>query len=103
VRQGLRVHAALCVWVLQHCQDPAVDLSVIRQALRPDGALFVVNNTFHAAPTEERPFVNDGRDVRAILGGQFLEVAAGAFSEETVGPVLAPCSYWTVQRLPPAG
>ena len=95
-RGGFRVDSAISIWVLQHCQDPGVDLEIIGLAFRPESRLFVINNTFRAVPVAERPFVNDGRDVRALLGERFKEVASGDLSIEQVGPVLAPCSYWGV-------
>jgi SAM-dependent methyltransferase len=101
-QKGLRIDAAICIWVLQHCQDPAVDLTLIRRAMQPHARIFVVNNSFRAVPVAERPFVNDGKDVRAILNESLVEVASGELSEDAVGPVLAPCSYWTALRLPDA-
>ncbi len=102
VRAGLRVSGAVCVWVLQHCQNPAVDLSVIRDALRPEARLFVINNTFRAVPTVERVWANDGRDVKALLAETLAVVAEGGFTETDVGPVLASNTFWGAYELPGA-
>jgi SAM-dependent methyltransferase len=93
VRKGLRVHGVICVWVLQHCLDPTVDLSIIRQALRAGGRVFVVNNHLRAVPTDERPFENDGQDVKALLGEQMATVDMGQLSPDQIGPALAPHTF----------
>ena len=41
---GLGVDAAISVWVLQHCLQPAIDISRLHDAVRPKGSVFLVNN-----------------------------------------------------------
>ena len=43
VAAGLRVNAAIAVWVLQHCLQPAEDIARIRRSIVPKGRIFVLN------------------------------------------------------------
>jgi trans-aconitate methyltransferase len=43
-RGGFKADAAVCVWVLQHCLQPAADIGLIRRALEDGCGLAVVNN-----------------------------------------------------------
>lgn len=82
---GLRVHAALAIWVLQHCVAPAEDVERIRRSLAADGGLFVLNMVTRAIPAVhdeeslQRRFAwtSDGIDVAALLRGTFHVTATG--------------------------
>ena len=90
--RGLRFDAALSLWVLQHCATPAQDIARIRNALRPDGQLFVVNGVFHSVPTLESGWVNDGLDVKAMLAAEFPLVHEGRLArEKTTESLCGPC------------
>jgi ubiquinone/menaquinone biosynthesis C-methylase UbiE len=65
--RDFRFDAAIAVWVLQHCLRPAEDIKMIQRVLKPDARLFVVNATYRAVPALERPWVNDGIDVKRML------------------------------------
>jgi SAM-dependent methyltransferase len=91
VAKGLRVDAAIAVWVLQHCLQPAEDVARIWRGLRPDGKAFVLNMRQRALPTVEsvesaRHFhwVTDGRDVLGILRESFGVDAEGQVESDAV-------------------
>jgi SAM-dependent methyltransferase len=81
LRAGLRVHAALAIWVLQHCFAPATDIARIRGALTPGGRFCVLNMPRRAVPAvadapadHARSFMwaADGIDVAALLRETFV-------------------------------
>jgi SAM-dependent methyltransferase len=83
VQAGMRVHAAIAVWVLQHCFAPAADIARIRRSLVADGRLFVLNMPTRAVPavaesTNQFAWAHDGVDVAALLRAEFLVKAEGA-------------------------
>jgi len=47
---GFRVHAAIAIWVLQHCLSPKQDIMRIRNTLNDKGSFFVVNMPKRAIP-----------------------------------------------------
>jgi SAM-dependent methyltransferase len=85
VAAGLRVHAAIAVWVLQHCFSPGDDIARIRRSLVPAGSFWVMNMSERAVPAvregmevhEGFCWVSDGIDVPALLRAEFDVVAAG--------------------------
>jgi SAM-dependent methyltransferase len=85
VAAGLRVHAAIAVWVLQHCFSPGDDVARIRRSLVPAGSLWVMSMSERAVPAvregmevrEGFCWVSDGIDVAALLRAEFDVVAAG--------------------------
>ena len=65
---GLRVHAALAVWVLQHCPTPADDIARISRSLVPGGGVFVLNMPKRAVPAVVTDAAAEGQPLR--LGGR---------------------------------
>lgn len=96
VAQGLRVDAAVSIWVLQHCLRPADDIALIKGSLRPKGQFFLVNNINRAIPTIEKPWASDGVDVRELLGEALAEREVGALDAAAVGAVLSSATFWAV-------
>jgi SAM-dependent methyltransferase len=94
VARGLRCDGALTVWVLQHCAQPAVDIARIKNALKPGSHFFVVNNRTRAVPVLERPYVNDGIDIKALLGAEFLPQRDGILAPEAVEDIVSRNSFW---------
>ncbi len=93
VWRGIVFDAALSVWVLQHCIEPETDVARIKRALKPGGQLFVVNNITRAVPTVERPWVNDGIDMRALLGREFQAGPVRALDAAQVDAFVAEHSF----------
>lgn len=101
VERGFVFDGAISVWVLQHCAEPDIDVARIKRALKPGGAFFVVNNTTRAVPALERPWVNDGIDMKAVLKGEFALRAEGNLAAETVTDIVSRNSFWASFRKRP--
>ena len=65
---GIKCDAALSVWVLQHCLKPQDDIAAIRAATKDAAKLFVVNERMRFVPTTNVVWIDDGIDVREMLG-----------------------------------
>ena len=98
VARGMRFDAALSLWVLQHCATPAQDMARIRAALKPGGALFVVNGVFRSVPTVESGWVNDGVDIKAMLAAEFAVIHEGKLAREKTTESLAIHAFWASYR-----
>jgi SAM-dependent methyltransferase len=107
VRGGLRVNAAIAVWVLQHCFAPADDIARIGRSLAPDGRMFVLNMPKRAVPavlegkSAEHGFVwaLDGIDVTALLRGAFRVEAEGEPDKSRTPNMADAGAYWMSLRL----
>lgn len=100
-RSGLRVDAAIAVWVLQHCLAPADDIGLIRAALAPGGRCFVLNMKGRAVPAVGEGrflWVADGQDVPALLRHAFAVEAMGEPDMARVPPMAAVGAWWMVLR-----
>lgn len=95
---GVTFDAALAVWVLQHCHQVCEDIGRIHHGLRPGGQLFVVNDQRRIVPAREVTWINDGLDVRAMLGERFAEDHAGELDPEHIGKAIADASYCATFR-----
>jgi SAM-dependent methyltransferase len=95
--RGVRVDLALAIWVLQHVARPEPDIRRLREALRPDGGLFIANNVRRAVPTD-RGWAHDGLDIRAMLRGAFTEEWSGALPQAIGGDVLPGASFLAAYR-----
>jgi 2-polyprenyl-3-methyl-5-hydroxy-6-metoxy-1,4-benzoquinol methylase len=80
VGAGMRFDLAISVWVLQHCPDLQTEVLRIAQALRPGGALFVVDMHHRAIPTRDEGWINDGANVQQALLQSFELVDTKAFA-----------------------
>ena len=107
VRAGLRVQAAIAVWVLQHCFAPADDIARIAGGLGRGGGLFVLNMPRRAVPAirdavqpDGSRFVwaHDGVDVAQLLRGAF-RVAAEGLPDPTRTPTMSGAgAFWMSLR-----
>jgi SAM-dependent methyltransferase len=103
---GLRVHAAIAVWVLQHCFAPAVDIARIRRALIANGSAFVLNMPKRAVPavlddtSSGRRFAwaQDSIDVAALLRAEFRVQAEGAPDRSRTPNMADVGAYWMSLR-----
>jgi SAM-dependent methyltransferase len=98
---GLRVDAAISVWVLQHCFAPADDIARIHRGLVPGGGCFILNMPKRAVParrteTAEANFdwLQDGIDVRALLRGAFKVEAEGEPNQPGLPNMADAGAYW---------
>jgi len=97
IGRGFTADAAFSIWVLQHCFMPANDVDRIQRSLAPGGGLFVVNNIHRAVPTNEG-WVDDGIDVKALLGAKFSLASEGVPLDEKVAPKLRGKVFWALFR-----
>lgn len=96
IDSGLRFDLAISIWVLQHCLKPAGDIQALRDALKPGGRLFIVNNVHRAVPTKEGGWVSDGIDIRATLARVFTSQAGELLESPDVPSNLSGVTYWAV-------
>lgn len=102
VKSGLRVDAAIAVWVLQHCLAPADDIARIRRGLGPSGAALVLNMPKRAIPaavrdannTERFAWGSDQIDVAALLRQAFVVAAEGAIDPTRTPHVADVGAFW---------
>ena len=94
---SVRFDAALAIWTLQHCFQVNEDIARIKQAMIWKGKLFVLNDQRRIVPTREAGWINDGKDVRALLkSAQFSELTVGELDPKILGEGPAQSSYWAV-------
>jgi SAM-dependent methyltransferase len=99
VAGGFRVHAAIAVWVLQHCLVPADDIARIKAGLVSDGRAFVLNMPKRAVPavfedTNQFAWAHDDIDVAVLLKHEF-RLLAGGEPDRTRTPNMANGgAYW---------
>jgi SAM-dependent methyltransferase len=93
-QRGLQVDAAISVWVLQHCLNPAEDIGLIRMAIRPGGPFMVVNNDRRSVPSVEHGWLSDDLDVGALLKSTFRQSAVGRLDEAVVSKYVADRTFW---------
>jgi len=106
VEMGLRVDAAIAVWVLQHCLAPAEDVDRICRSLVDAGHCFVLNMPKRAVPALVQDadgktrfvWASDRKDVRALLCAR-LTVAAEGQPDMTRVPKMADAgAFWMSLR-----
>ncbi len=73
IASGFSAHHAIAVWVLQHCPFVERDIQTIERTLKPGGVFYVLNDVKRSVPTSTG-WVNDGKDVRALLLREFIEL-----------------------------
>ena len=103
---GLRVHAAIAVWVLQHCFAPAVEIARMRRALVADGRAFVLNMPKRAVPAvlddtgsgRRFAWARDGIDVAELLRTEFIVQAEGTPDRSRTPNMADVGAYWMSLR-----
>ena len=103
---GLRVTAAIAVWVLQHCFAPADDIARIRRGLVADGPLFVLNMPKRAVPAAmDKPtpkqrvvWASDGVDIADLLRSAFRLLAEGVPDPSRTPNMADAGAFWMVLR-----
>ncbi len=97
VKDGLRVDAAISIWVLQHVTDPRAMLRDIAEALGPDGRFFLLNDHVRHVPTN-MGWLNDGIDQRQAVAEHFTEFETGALAAEVAPEERRQRSFWAVYQ-----
>ena len=98
--RGFRFDAAISIWVLQHCYQPGDDVARIRNSLKADGRLFVLNNIDRVVPTVESDKFNwatDNIDIKSMLTREFELEKDGRLPREVLGS-LTDLSFWASFR-----
>ena len=72
IARGFRVHACICLWVIQHVFDATEVIERLSRLLAPGGLLYTLNAVNRCVPTDQGYF-NDGFDVQAGLRRVFSE------------------------------
>jgi SAM-dependent methyltransferase len=98
VERGLVADAAISIWVLQHCLKPAEDIDRIHRALKPGADFFLLNNVYRAVPTREKAWVNDGLDIKAMVGERFAMQREGIPPLEKTPKDLVGIIFWAAYR-----
>jgi SAM-dependent methyltransferase len=106
VTDGLRVSAAISVWVLQHCFAPAEDIERIFQGLADNCSLFVLNMPKRAVPAvrigatvqEGFGWGTDSIDVAALLRAKFKLEAEGEPNKPGIPNMADVGAYWMCLR-----
>jgi cyclopropane fatty-acyl-phospholipid synthase-like methyltransferase len=98
IERGFVADVAIAIWVLQHCLTPAEDIDRLRRCMKPGGNLFVLNNVYRAVPTREAAWVNDGLDIKKLLGDQFSMLQQGNLPEDKMPPALRDIIFWAFFR-----
>jgi hypothetical protein len=91
--KGTLADAALAVWVLQHCPLVLEELARIKQMLKGNGCLFVVNEIGRFIPTAAG-WTSDGLDLRRLLGSEFSVTAYGHMNPEVVTAAVSERTFW---------
>lgn len=107
VRAGLRVDAAISIWVLQHCFDPAAEVERFRRSLTGNGRVFMLNMPIRAVPVVCSPYTNNsgftwasnGLDVAGLLRENFNVSAEGTLDMSRVPHVGDAGAFWMDLRL----
>lgn len=102
VEAGLRVHAAIAIWVLQHCFAPADDIARIRRSLAVGSSAFVLNMPKRAIPAVlDDPdsgarfvWATDKIDVATLLRREFRVQAEGVPDRSRTPNMAAAGAYW---------
>jgi SAM-dependent methyltransferase len=98
IERAFCADAAISLWVLQHCHQPADDVRRIRRALKSDGELFVLNNLDRCVPTREHGWVNDQIDIKKLLNEEFLLKMEGKLSVDKSSERISNGTFWGAFR-----
>lgn len=97
---------AIAIWVLQHCENPMIEIARIHKAMKAGGKLFIANalqrvvpaierQVFTAVPTVVRRWTDDGEDIKARLAELFTLEHEDEFPPHMPG-IIPGRHYWAV-------
>jgi len=98
VERGFQADAGISIWVLQHCLKPNEDIDRIQRALKTGADFFLLNNIYRAVPTREKAWVNDGLDIKAMVGKRFALQREGIPPLERTPKDLVNIIFWAAYR-----
>ena len=99
--KGMKIDAAISVWVLQHVFNPEIEIDRIVKLLSANSKFFVLNVKHRCVPTN-KGWASDGVEIDSLLREK-LEISAGVSQEELVEATseeIAPRAFGNFYRLP---
>lgn len=96
--RGAAFTAGVAAWVLQHCQSPEIDITLIKGSLKARAPLLVLNNDRRAIPVRGGRWADDRRDVRRLLERRFEETSIGRPPLSVTSPDIAFRTFWALYR-----
>jgi ubiquinone/menaquinone biosynthesis C-methylase UbiE len=90
----VKADAVIAIWVLQHVANLAEALAQIKQTMKPDGRLFVVNETAHRFVPTAAGWVDDRLDVSSTLSANLQWIAGDHLSPDVVGDEQSIRTFW---------
>ena len=96
ISRGFQADYACAIWVLQHCLKPEEDLNRIKNSLKWQGELFVVNNKFsRAVPVKDKVWQNDDINIWKLCADYLLPMRLFPFPEGVgVDPKYFQCCFY---------
>ena len=91
-----QVDAVLGIWVFQHIPYLHPALQAIKEKMKPEAKMLVVNQRVRCVPTVEHQWVDDGVSIPEALDLFFKEEQEGALDKDCVGPSLWKSAYWRI-------
>jgi SAM-dependent methyltransferase len=98
VERGFQADAGIAIWVLQHCLKPAEDIERLHRTLKPGAEFFLLNNMYRAVPTREKAWVNDGLDIKTMVGERFAIRREGIPPLEKTPKDLVGIIFWAAYK-----
>lgn len=90
---------AIAIWVFQHSIDIDKEIPFVRDSLRPDGQLFVVENISKAIPSEDRMnFFNDDVPTLPLLQQNFAMESNGKIPLKFTTNQIHLNSWWAMLK-----
>lgn len=90
---GHTFNLIICLWVIQHCEDPNELIDLILAGMNFNTKLIVFNEIRRHVPTNEFGFANDGIDVYRLLYDKFNVIDQGKLSQY-FHPKFVERTYW---------
>lgn len=88
------VSLVLSIWVFQHVENLSMEFNRIKNMMRSDGSLFVVNEADNRFVPTNKGWASDGIDVRAELRRTFKIAAEGNLDHRVVGDAQSQRTFW---------
>lgn len=96
LKLGMQFDVALAVWSLQHVPDPAADIEMIKNSLKPGGRLFVLNADVRFVPVSENgkfDWASDDKNVWQMLDRDLVTLQLNVVETKIVA---SPPARWGI-------